>query len=471
MASGILFLVLAGTSRAQTLTVLTNLDGTNGFYPHGTMVVGSDGNLYGTSDQGGTNGDGSLFKVTVAGAVIPLYTCSSISADASHGGQATNAMGAYLYAGLTLGNDGSTYGVASSGGTNAAGTFLKLSTNGSLTLLATFGWKQTNSSGVNTNLTGANPEGKLALGADGSFYGTAYLGGLYGRGAVFRAATNGTLTALASFNGINGSNPEAGLTAGKDGNFYGATYGGGASGNGTIFKITTNGLLTSLYSFSTGGVTASFTYTNAEGINPSANLTLGNDGLLYGTTHSGGTNGHGTVFKVTTNGLLTVLAQFNTTNGATSLSPLTLGIDGNFYGTTAAGGTNGNGTIFKLTTTGTFTSLYSFHAKASNGSVSTNDTGANPYAGLALGDDGSLYGTTTAGGGAGEGTVFKFAMPSTSLAIRLLATNAVLSWNNVALSLLSATQATGPFNLIPGATSPYTNPVVGGRKFFRLSGN
>lgn len=91
----------------------------------------------------------------------------------------------------------------------------------------------------------------------------------------------------------------------------------------------------------------------------------------------------GTVFKVTTNGLLTSLQAFAGTNGANSLAGLVLGRDGSLYGTTFRGGNSGYGTVFKVTTNGVLTAL-------------TN--GVEPSARLVLGGDGNLYGTTAYGG-------------------------------------------------------------------------
>lgn len=176
------------------------------------------------------------------------------------------------------------------------------------------------------------PLGNMVQGGDGGFYGTTYAGGSSGAGTVFKVATNGALTTLASFAGTNGNSP-SGLTLGTDGNFYGTTSQGGIGGVGTVFKVTANGALTMLVSF----VSSSDT----NGAYPSGGLTLGNDGNFYGTTSQGGSSGGGTVFKVTTNGSLTTLVSFNGTNGASPRAAVTLGGDGSLYGTTESGGSGG----------------------------------------------------------------------------------------------------------------------------------
>jgi uncharacterized repeat protein (TIGR03803 family) len=139
---------------------------------------------------------------------------------------------------------------------------------------------------------GAYPDSGLTLGRDGSFYGTTYKGGDLkanrgiGFGTVFKVTTNGVLGTLASFNRVNGAHPYTGLAVGRDGSLYGTTNAGGTRDQGTVFRIASSGVLTSLASF--GG---------ENGTQPNA-LTLGNDGDLYGTTRYGGANQSGTVFKV-----------------------------------------------------------------------------------------------------------------------------------------------------------------------------
>jgi len=471
---GASFGLAAGLAGAQTgqLVTLANFNGTNGWFPYGGMIVGSDGVLYGTTYEGGTNNTGALFRLTTDGTFTSFDPFPAYVSDA---GRSVNGTGGYPYAGLALGADGGLYGVASSGGTNATGTFFRTTTNGVLAVPFTFANLGTNAAGstVDTNTTGAAPEGRLVLAADGNFYGTSHGGGSQGKGTVFRLTTNGIFTKLVELNGTNGANPEAGLTAGGDGNFYGVTYFGGANNNGSIFRITTNGSLASLYSFSALVATAGFAYTNADGANPAGDLRLGGDGLLYGTCHGGGTYGYGMVFKVTTSGQFTPLVSFNTTNGAYPLGALTVGPNGNLYGVTPGGGTNVVGVIYELTPAGSLNLLFSFDPVVSNGSTLTNGTGAYPYAPLTLAPDGSFYGTTTSGGAGGRGTVFRFTMASTPprLQIQPLAGAVVLRWTNAAFSLQSAPQVAGTFSTVSGATSPYTNPITGNRQFFRLLGN
>jgi uncharacterized repeat protein (TIGR03803 family) len=295
----------------------------------------------------------------------------------------TGTNGAYPTAALTLGRDGNFYGTTQQGGitnstyTEGMGTVFKMTTNGTLTTL------------VSLNVTnGRGPQASMTLGNDDNFYGTtAYGGSTIWFGTVFKVTTNGTLTTLVSLNSTN-IYPLGGLTLGNDGSFYGTTYAGDSSGYpggyGTVFKVTTNGALTTLVSFM-----------GTNGANPQASLTLGSDGNFYGTTSGGGSTKRGTVFKVTTDGTLTTLVSFMGTNGANPRASMTLGSDGDFYGTTAYGGitnsthTGGMGTVFKVTTNGTLTTLYSFTG-------GTN--GRTPLAGLALGNDGNFYGTTSQGG-------------------------------------------------------------------------
>ena len=218
------------------------------------------------------------------------------------------------------------------------------------------------------------------------------------RGTVFKIAKDGTgFTVLHSFGctSTNGCFPHAGVTEGSDGSLYGTTQQGGAAGNGTVFRISKDGTgFTVLHSFGCGSM---------DGCLPDAAVTEGSDGALYGTTAQGGTASHGTIFRISKEGTgFTVLHSFGctSTHGCSPSAAVTEGGDGALYGTTSLGGAAGSGTVFKIAKDGTgFTVLHSF------GCTSTN--GCFPSAGVTEGSDGSLYGTTPAGGAASGGTVFR----------------------------------------------------------------
>ncbi len=299
-------------------------------------------------------------------------------------------------AGLIQGLDGNFYGTTLSGGANnaEAGTVFKLTPSGMLTSLYTFCSK--------IGCTdGASPEAGVIQDSGGNLYGTTAGAGANGSGTVFELTPSGTLTTLYAFcsqtDCTDGQAPSGGVVRDSEGNLYGTTHQGGANFAGTVFQLAPSGTLTTLHTFDT-----------ADGIAP-ANLIMGLDGNLYGVATSGGAKGEGTVFKVTPSGTLTTLYTFcsvidpETFFCLDGLTPVGLsqGSDGNFYGATNGGGTNVGGTVFKLTPSGTLTTLYSFC------SVANCADGENPQAGVILGSDLNLYGTTFGGGANNEGTVFQ----------------------------------------------------------------
>jgi uncharacterized repeat protein (TIGR03803 family) len=373
---------------AGVLTTLVDFTGngtTNrGAAPCSSLIQGSDGNFYGTTQSGGADADGTVFQMTPAGVLTTLV-------DFTDNGTANR--GDSVFAGLVQGSDGNFYGTTQTGGADEDGTVFRMTPAGALTTLVDF----TGNGGANR---GANPFASLTQGDDGNFYGTTQYGGANGDGTVFQITPAGVLTTLVDFTGNAGNSlgqgPQATLLKGSNGDFYGTTWMGGVDGFGTVFQVTVSGSLTVLYSF-----TAQY-----DGNNPIASLAQGSDGNFYGTTFAGGGNSSiGTVFRITPAGALTTLVRFseNTAsyNGGYPSAGLIQGSDGNFYGTTQAGGASNLGTVFRMTATGALTTLVQF---TGNGAYST---GSYPLAALVQGSGGNFYGTTEFGGASNAGTVFQ----------------------------------------------------------------
>ncbi len=371
-------LAAPGSARAQTFTVLyTFTSTTHGEQPDASLIQDAAGNLYGTTQYGGTKGGyGTVFRLDTAGKETVLRSFAG-TPDAED-----------PYSGLTLDKAGNFYGTTLYGGTGGGfGTVFKLH-GGKLTLLHSFAGTP----------DGEDPRSVLVRDGAGNLYGTTQYGGTNGGfGTLFKLDTKGKLTLLHSFAGTpDGENPYAGVLRDKAGNLYGTTqYGGTGGGFGTVFKLDTAGKLTLLHSFAG----------TPDGVNPLAGLLLDAAGNLYGTTDYGGTNGgYGTVFKVSAKGKLTLLHSFaGMPDGQNPYARLIRDAAGNFYGTTFYGGTFGYGTVFKLDPAGKLTILHSFN---------DSPDGANPIAGLILDKAGNLYGTTSQGGDlncgfSGCGTIFK----------------------------------------------------------------
>jgi uncharacterized repeat protein (TIGR03803 family) len=254
---------------------------------------------------------------------------------------------------------------------------------------------------------GCTPEGGLALGTDGYFYGTSV--GCFDSdyGVVFKWSSGTGLIPLHTFTGgEDGGWPHAAPVEGTDGNFYGPTWcggaqqctGGGPFGCGTLYRITRTGTFTTLYQFPSNA---------SNGCENVAPLVLGNDGNFYGTSEDVANNG--TVFKITPSGAFTVLYHFDGVHGRFPVSSLVQGPDGNFYGTTLEGGLYGNGVVFMITPTGRISVLHEFG--------STADDGAFPVVGLVLATDGKFYGVTGNGGRYGSGTIFGISANGTDYSI------------------------------------------------------
>ncbi|HEV2177800.1 MAG TPA: choice-of-anchor tandem repeat GloVer-containing protein [Terriglobia bacterium] len=239
---------------AGALTVLHSFDGSctqttdcpGGAGP-GALVQGSDGNFYGTTYLGGTcyDGCGTVFKITPNGVLTTLYDFSS----SNDGGYSP-----YYLAGLVQGTDGNLYGTTTQGGSctrfGGCGTVFKITPQGALTTLHSFtgtgaeGWGP---GGTLIEATDGNFYG--TTGGGGSSQSCAP----FSCGTVFKITPQGTFTTLTSLTFPVGWGP-SGLVQGTDGNFYGTGANGGGPGNyGTVFEITPEGVLTRLHSFNNSG--------------------------------------------------------------------------------------------------------------------------------------------------------------------------------------------------------------------------
>ncbi len=255
--------------------------------------------------------------------------------------------------------------------------------------------------------TGFSFASSLLQGSDGNFYGThneivpITIGGrttyTY-TGSVFRVALDGTLTTVATLPTVGPSDNQLG-----SGPYSGLVQDSNGNFYGTTYVhgATPDTLAGMVYKLTPDGNLSTLYYFSggADGGKPHGNLIAGADGNFYGTTSLGGASNKGTIFSITPDGVFTSLYSFTGgSDGANPFAPLLLASDGNFYGTTTAGGANGGGTIFQWMPGGLLTPLFSF--AASDGNL--------PYAGLVQGRDGNFYGrTVNPVPSRGSGTIFK----------------------------------------------------------------
>lgn len=395
---------------AQTFRTLVNFNGPDGADPSGTLVQGLDGSLYGPTYSGGPYGKfdfGTIFSINSAGKMNTVYNFCS---------QEYCLDGSSPYGGLVLGTDGNFYGTTVYDGVTGVGTVFKVTPDGTLTTLYSFCPQGLPRCSDGMNPHSGLVEGADGNFYGTTQTGGANCGLFNGCGTVFRITSNGELTTLYNFcsqnNCSDGEYPSGTLVQGVDGNFYGTTSAGGdgkggASPGGTVFKISPSGSLTTIYNFCQ--------YLNCtDGESPIAGLVQNTDGTFYGTTEYGGAPSYmGTIFKITPAGVLSTLYRFcektQTKPGIPPILPyqcydgsipeagLVLASDGNFYGTTYAGGFVKNaqqncngycGTVFRVTPQGHFTTLHRF--KGSDGN--------EPVGGLFQATNGKIYGTTSLGG-------------------------------------------------------------------------
>jgi uncharacterized repeat protein (TIGR03803 family) len=208
----LLYSATAIAVHAQTLTTLVSFNGTNGNAPN-WLILGSDGNFYGTTVIGGAYNGGTLFEFVPGGALTTLYSFGATSEDPVS-----------PEAGLIQGTDGNFYGVTP-GYTRPGAAVFKITPTGSGSTLHSF------------TVTEGTPSAGLLQANDGNFYGTTTDGlGTTAKGSgtfygwIFKLTPSGILTPLYIFgetSNVDGGSPEGILIQARDGNLYGTTLQGG----------------------------------------------------------------------------------------------------------------------------------------------------------------------------------------------------------------------------------------------------
>ncbi len=324
----------------------------------------TDGNIYGTSAAGGSSGVGQAFKVRPNGTQFQsLHEFSSTGADGSYPTT------------LLRDSDATLYGATLSGGATDSGTIYRLQPDGSYSILHEF----VAPSGIPQGLTAAS---------DGFLYGSSYR-----LREIFRLSKDGSdYTVLTTLSGA----PVGSLIEGTDFLLYGVTEDGGAGSGGSIFRLNVDGT----------DVQEVHSFTNNAGspVGP-AGIVEASDGKLYGTSLRGGANDQGMVFRLNKDGSqYQVLFSFVAPLGMlVSPNPLMEATDGYLYGATRLGGGNGQGSIYRMSKGGSNEFLHAF----------TSDRG-RPVGQLVEGPGGWLYGVTEDSGDFEGGHLFRFRLGSVS---------------------------------------------------------
>jgi uncharacterized repeat protein (TIGR03803 family) len=368
-------------------------DGTNsdGAFPRAGLVRDAKGNLYGTTSEGGAYNLGLVFEISLPDnrfRVVHYFSGSS--------------KGYEPLGGVVALSNGTLYGTTAQGGTYREGVLYSLDKQKRYRVLASF----------NRDSVGANPKTPLVFDGRRSLYGITALGGEQDAGTLFQATLLGSVRVLYSFSAYetNEGEERTGIVMDRQGRIYGATAGANVwniHGNGEIFRYEKPGKLVPIYTF---------VRPQQEGAHPIA-LVVGSAGLLYSVTTSGGLFGNGTLISIDAKGHCSVLHTFTrkdlqgTNLDGAEPTALTIDSKGNLYGVTAGGGSYGAGTLFMYSpSTHEFKVLHAFSAPTQRGqngrSTEVNVDGSAPCA-LVVDGDSNLFGIASRGGANGTGTLFE----------------------------------------------------------------
>ena len=420
---GVIFsFVIAG----NVYTPVHDFDNLGGYSSFGRLITGTDGFLYGTTNQGGPGGDGVLYRFD---RITNTYTMLADLAASGIGSP---------WGGVLEDANGVLNGLCNVGGSGQSGALFRYTISSStMNVALPFNFS-----------SGAGPNGRLVRNTNGLFYGVANTGGSANQGVVFSYNTTlNTYTLLKNLGGLDGSNP-LGTLCEANGKYYGTCSEGGTLSGGTIFEFdpatniftkkidlsattgstprtgflkATNGklyLLTTAdgtnnlgtlleYTPATNTVVKRRDLATTDGTNPEAELMQASDGLLYGVLSENGAFGSGTLFSFDpVSNAFAKLYDFDGVQGGTPLGRIVQAPNGKLYGTCAENGFFDPGLIYSWNIgTATYTEERAF--LAAEGAASASN--------LVVGTDGNLYGTCVEGGASNLGSVFRFNPTSNAL--------------------------------------------------------
>jgi uncharacterized repeat protein (TIGR03803 family) len=425
--------------------------GNDGSYPAAALLLGSDGNLYGTTAYGGAYGQGTFFRMSPSGVVTTLVVFNGYA-------------GANPQAALVEDADGTLVGTTQNGGASDAGVIFRVGFSGPLQITGqpasqtvysgdnvalsvavsgtppfSYQWQKDGTNLLDGgNLSGSTRRVLTLAGVTSDEAGTYSVlvsspaGSTNSDGALLTVLSSPPVIALSptnltpnactivSFNvAAVGSEPlsyrwqKNGVDLTDTCSLFGSS-----STTLVISNVTAgdSGVYTAVVTNSVGSTnvsavltlvpkTAACTslttrhwFTGGSDGRGASGLAQGTNGVLYGSTYYGGHSSWGTIFTLTADGAFTTLVTLMETNGSNPTAAPVQGADGRLYGTTFAGGALGSGTVFAMTADGTLATLYSLDGESD---------GANPSGPLAQGADGNFYGTANSAGANGYGCVFR----------------------------------------------------------------
>jgi uncharacterized repeat protein (TIGR03803 family) len=369
-ARGCIFSYAPGTTTDTKLYNFPALPATaTGAQPICGLTQASNGLLYGFAANGGANGFGTIFSFNLTGNVYTKLFDFATATGRSPLAEFVQAPNSVLYA------------AASAGGANSAGVI--------------FSWNIGTATYTDLvdldNAGGYSPFSRMIVGSSGLLYGTTSAGGPNDAGAIYSFNTTTNAYSPVYFMDSNGfSDTWGGVIEDPAGTLVCMASDGGDGSEGALFK----------YVLSTFTATQLVPFSFSNGANPTGRLLKASNGLFYGLTSSGGNNSGGILFSIDpATGTFTLRQHFSTAIGTVPLGALTE-VSGKLYGVCSSGGSTDGGTLFEYTiASNTLVSKVEFSLTAA---------GTIPQNGLFKASNGKLYGSTSASAVNGQGAFFEY---------------------------------------------------------------